>query len=260
MIPLERVKRQPGIAMALVFHLMLFAIPMSTLVVPRLSELDLFVIEEERPLVKRQIVKEKKIEIPPKPVIPEVIKEPEVIQPLEVPQKPDPLQKQKIIEQPVVEQPLVKTEIVEPAIKSDRDGIPVVPKVEISLAPVTPVKEPQTVSPSPPASPLTVEKPKELEEVEFGGENGPRFLKKEMPVYPVLARRLGKEGRVVLRLTIDEQGRLVHVEILENSGFGFAESAMDAVKRSTFIPAKKENKPFASKAILPIRFTLRRGE
>jgi len=255
MIPVERVLRQPGFIIAFVFHLLLFAIPISTLVVERLSELELFVMEEEATPIQRQIVREKKIEIPSKLVIPEVIKEPEAIQTPQVIEKPEIVQRQEIVEQPVM-----KAEQVEPVITSDRDEIPVDLKVEANSAPVVPIKEDPLVSPSPPAIVPMAKKPKELEEVEFGGDHGPRFLKKELPAYPVLARRLGKEGRVVLRLTIDEQGRLVHVEILENPGFGFAESAMDAVKRSTFIPAKKENKPFASKAILPIRFTLRRGE
>ncbi|MDP3012806.1 MAG: TonB family protein, partial [Candidatus Subteraquimicrobiales bacterium] len=63
------------------------------------------------------------------------------------------------------------------------------------------------------------------QDVEFGTATGPKFLHKKLPVYPVHARRLGKEGKVVLRLTIDEQGNLMHVEVIEGAGYGFTEAA-----------------------------------
>jgi protein TonB len=97
-------------------------------------------------------------------------------------------------------------------------------------------------------------------EMGFGSKEGPRFLRQEMPTYPLMARRLGKEGKVILRLTIDEKGNLLNAEVLEGAGFGFTEAAVEAVKRSKFLPAKKEGKPVLSKAILPVRFTLRRSE
>lgn len=96
-------------------------------------------------------------------------------------------------------------------------------------------------------------------ETEFGTAAGPSFLLRGMPIYPAFARKLGKEGKVVLRLTIDERGNLLNVEVLETAEFGFTEAAVDAVKKSTFLPAKKNGKPVASKALLPVRFTLRRS-
>ncbi|GAB6182409.1 energy transducer TonB [Thermodesulfovibrio hydrogeniphilus] len=95
-------------------------------------------------------------------------------------------------------------------------------------------------------------------EGEFGTAQGPKFLHREIPVYPLMARRLGKEGRVLLRLTIDEKGNLVNVEVLEGACCGFTESAVEAVKKSTFIPAKIDGKPVLSRALLSIKFTLRR--
>ncbi|GAB4432320.1 MAG: energy transducer TonB [bacterium] len=97
-------------------------------------------------------------------------------------------------------------------------------------------------------------------EVEFGSIDGPKFLKRELPKYPLFAKKLMKEGRVLLRLHIDRDGSLVNIEVLENPGYGFAESAVEAIKKSTFLPAKENGIPIASKALLPIRFTLRREE
>ena len=91
----------------------------------------------------------------------------------------------------------------------------------------------------------------------FGSPDGPSFLRKVLPSYPAFARRLEKEGTVLLRVTIDERGRPVEIEVLKKAGFGFDEEAVKAVKDSTFVPAKKEGKPLTCKALLPIRFVLK---
>ncbi len=93
-------------------------------------------------------------------------------------------------------------------------------------------------------------------EGEFGSINNPSFLKMVKPEYPHLARRLGKEGKVVLRLFIDEHGRLVSVELIKKAGYGFDEAAIDAVRASIFRPAKLNGHPVACKAVLPVRFRL----
>jgi protein TonB len=80
-----------------------------------------------------------------------------------------------------------------------------------------------------------------------------------MPVYPMIARRFGREGKVVLKLTIDKDGNLLNVEVIDRAGYGFTEAAVEAVKKSTFLPAKKDGKPIASRALLPIRFQLERN-
>ncbi|MEW6410492.1 MAG: energy transducer TonB [Nitrospirota bacterium] len=90
----------------------------------------------------------------------------------------------------------------------------------------------------------------------FDSIDGPSFLKMVRPEYPRMARRLGKEGRVLLRLIIDESGKLVNVEILEKAGYGFDEAAINAVKASSFQPAKLNRHPVACKAVLPVRFRL----
>lgn len=96
-------------------------------------------------------------------------------------------------------------------------------------------------------------------ETRFGASIAPAFLHREMPVYPMMARKLGREGRVVLKLTIDEKGNLLDVEVMDKAGYGFTEAALEAVKKSTFLPAKKDGKPIPSRALLPVRFRLERN-
>jgi len=95
-------------------------------------------------------------------------------------------------------------------------------------------------------------------ETEFGSTGAPAFVNRQMPVYPTMAKKLGKQGRVVLRLHINEKGRLLNIEVVEPGGYGFTESAMEAVKMSTFSPAHEKGVSVASKALLSIRFILKR--
>ena len=74
---------------------------------------------------------------------------------------------------------------------------------------------------------------------------------------PERARRLGQEGKVVLRLRIDARGNLLRAEVVQDPGYGFGEAAVAAVKRSSFRPATIAGKPVSCIARLPIRFVLR---
>jgi len=94
----------------------------------------------------------------------------------------------------------------------------------------------------------------------FGTPGAPSFIRREIPVYPLLARRLGKEGKVVLKLAIDAKGSLQRIEVVEPSGFGFTEAAVEAVRKSTFAPAHRTGNRIASKALLSVRFVLKQKE
>lgn len=96
-------------------------------------------------------------------------------------------------------------------------------------------------------------------ETEFGTTGAPAFLRKQMPAYPMMAKRLGKEGKVVLRLFIDAKGKLVNLEVVEPAGYGFTESAVEAVRMSTFSPAQVQGVNVAAKALLTIRFVLKKS-
>ena len=94
-------------------------------------------------------------------------------------------------------------------------------------------------------------------ETTFGNADAPKFVHRQMPVYPKWARREGIEGKVVLKLFIDSTGTLLDVSVIEAGGHGFTESAVEAVRKSSFAPATRNGVNVASKAILPIRFSLK---
>ncbi|ACD96479.1 energy transducer TonB [Trichlorobacter lovleyi] len=95
------------------------------------------------------------------------------------------------------------------------------------------------------------------QEMAFGSASGPAFRRQAVPVYPALAKRRNKEGVVLLRLSISETGQLTQLEVLEDPGYGFGEAAQEAVRNSSFTPARHNGKPVAVRAVLPIRFSLR---
>ena len=90
----------------------------------------------------------------------------------------------------------------------------------------------------------------------LGEPGAPQFIHRELPVYPFLARRLDKEGKVVVRLTLDESGRQKNIEVIEPCGFGFTDAAVTALKKSVFSPARKNGKAIASRVLVPVRFVL----
>jgi len=94
-------------------------------------------------------------------------------------------------------------------------------------------------------------------EAMFGEGDGPRFLKRVQPLYPLMARRLGKEGRVLLSLLIDGTGKLMNVEVVERAGFGFEGAAIDAVRHSSFRPAVINGVNVASRSLLSVKFVLK---
>jgi TonB family protein len=96
-----------------------------------------------------------------------------------------------------------------------------------------------------------------ISETVFGNSGAPAFIHRETPVYPLLARRLGKEGKVVLKLLIDKNGTLQDIEVIEASWFGFTEAAVAAIKKSAFSPAHSNGEKVPSKAILSVRFNLK---
>jgi protein TonB len=77
------------------------------------------------------------------------------------------------------------------------------------------------------------------------------------PAYPDRARARGWEGRVVLLLEIDAQGRVVSVEVVESSGRRLLDdAARDAAPSWEFLPALQEGRPVAGSLRVPVRFAL----
>ncbi len=79
-----------------------------------------------------------------------------------------------------------------------------------------------------------------------------------LPPYPLVARRLGKEGVVLLAVVVAPDGRAADVRVLRSSGFApLDDSAVTTVReRWRFIPARRDGAPIESRVTVPIRFRL----
>jgi protein TonB len=85
------------------------------------------------------------------------------------------------------------------------------------------------------------------------------YLNNPAPVYPSIAQRLRQEGRVLLRVLIEPDGRASRVEVLQTSGFQVLDqTAVAAVKRWRFVPGKRGGTPEAMWAQVPLEFKLDR--
>ncbi len=84
------------------------------------------------------------------------------------------------------------------------------------------------------------------------------YLNNPRPAYPPLARKLGFEGLVVLRVQVSADGAPEQVAVAQTSGAPMLdEAALKAVQGWTFVPARRGDTPVAHVVDVPIRFQLK---
>lgn len=84
----------------------------------------------------------------------------------------------------------------------------------------------------------------------------PKLLRPLSPKYPDRAREFQKEGVVIIEADIDAQGHVISARIIEESGWGFGEAALKAVRETTFSPAKIGATAVPVRYRIPIRFKM----
>jgi protein TonB len=84
------------------------------------------------------------------------------------------------------------------------------------------------------------------------------YLDNPAPVYPALSRRLGEDGRVILRVFVETTGRSSQVQINTSSGSPrLDQAAQEAVSRWKFLPARRGAEAIGAWVLVPIVFNLR---
>jgi protein TonB len=131
---------------------------------------------------------------------------------------------------------------------SSSDGL----AVHVATAPV----EPKPVA----AAVATVVKPKVLVAKKPAREEGPppkpRPLGIVRPTYTEEARRAHIEGRVLLELSVDDEGTVTAARVLSGLGYGLDEAAVAAAKNLRFAAATSGGRAVSSRFILAMRFVL----
>jgi len=133
------------------------------------------------------------------------------------------------------------------------------------LAVASPVEPPVaasfTVAPQPPApvsAPAIVAAPTPapapaLIDARFDAD----YLDNPKPLYPHASRRLGEEGKVVLRVYVSAEGDAKQVEVKHSSGFQRLDLAAEkAVARWRFVPARRGEQAVTAWVVVPIVFSL----
>ena len=168
--------------------------------------------------------------------------EPEIVPLLPTPQvaikKQKPIVKQILAtSEPAAEQPLAAPS----AIESEAPPSP--------TAPVVAAKIPEVVEPPQ----QKVEHEPIVEPPRFGAA----YLHNPAPDYPPLARRLGEQGRVLLRVLVSTNGEADNVQVETSSGSSrLDQAAVQAVKKWSFIPAKRNKQPMSAYVLVPVQFSL----
>ncbi|HMM54981.1 MAG TPA: energy transducer TonB [Candidatus Desulfobacillus sp.] len=84
------------------------------------------------------------------------------------------------------------------------------------------------------------------------------YLDNPKPHYPPLSRRMGEQGRVVLRVHVGADGNPDEVQLHGSSGSPrLDQSALQTVRRWKFVPARLGNEPVAAWVLVPIAFKLK---
>lgn len=83
------------------------------------------------------------------------------------------------------------------------------------------------------------------------------YLNNPAPVYPDQSRRLGEQGRVLLRVLVNASGSVDQITLRKSSGYPMLDSAaQDAVKTWRFVPAKRGDQAATAWVVVPISFSL----
>lgn len=83
------------------------------------------------------------------------------------------------------------------------------------------------------------------------------YLNNPHPPYPALSRRLGEQGKVVLRVRIEPDGTASRADVLTSSGYErLDQTALQSVLRWRFVPGKRNGVAEAMWFNVPVNFVL----
>lgn len=72
--------------------------------------------------------------------------------------------------------------------------------------------------------------------------------------------RASQQERVLVQITLNQRGKVIHGKVLENPGFGFGKEALNCAKRQRYTPAKDAEGRAISGGTLKLRVNFQRSE
>lgn len=217
----------PGMLFVLTFHgILLYMLWQQRLIPPPEQVAKIFVNFIAAPKVEEV----HKVDLPLLPEKPKIKPKP----------KPKPKLKSKPKKLVKIQQPK-KIVPAEPIISEEEVITPLSPPVEVVKASVP---EPKPVSV--PAGPVTLTTELSVTCPELSP-----------PTYPSVSRRLGEEGKLVLRVELDKNGRVSAASVVESSNYiRLDEAALKVVKTWRCNPALRNGEPVKAIALQPFNFVL----
>lgn len=147
------------------------------------------------------------------------------------------------IEQPKLNQMLIADtpDEYEPAIPAPVPVVETTPQESVvEAAPVVAIESPKLTSPVMLSSELSLACPQRMP-----------------PSYPSASRRMGERGKVMLRVELDETGRIIAVKVKESSGYKrLDEAGLAAVKNWQCNAAMRDGEAVRAVALQPFDFIL----
>ena len=83
------------------------------------------------------------------------------------------------------------------------------------------------------------------------------YLDNPAPAYPAESRRLGEQGRVLLRVLVNADGSVERVTLRKTSGHErLDDAAQQAVQQWRFVAAQRGDQAISAWVVIPISFSL----
>ena len=150
-----------------------------------------------------------------------------------------------------VAQPATKPRPVEP------QRVQPAPQVATAAAPVETPATPPVAANAAPAQPVNAAPGLPDREPDYRAA----YLHNPIPAYPMTARRMGWQGRVVLNVEVLAEGSCGDVNVFQSSGHDVLDNAaLRTVKGWRFVPASRAGHPITQWFKVPIQFSLKENE
>lgn len=119
--------------------------------------------------------------------------------------------------------------------------------------PAAPISTPVASAPSAPPAPAAPPAPPRIQLPDSNAD----YLNNRPPAYPPLSRRLGEQGKVLVRVLIEVDGSASQAELKTSSGYDrLDQAALKTVLGWKYVPGKVNGEPKAMWFNVPLHFVL----
>ncbi|HEX5784577.1 MAG TPA: energy transducer TonB [Burkholderiaceae bacterium] len=180
----------------------------------------------------------------------------QVLEPAQPQAEPPPQPKPKVTPQPVVPKPTRQALTPPPlplAVQTDTPSPNAVAGTTTPQPPAPPVSTPVATAPSAPPAPPALPAPPRIQLPDSNAD----YLNNRPPAYPPLSRRLGEQGKVLVRVLIEVDGSASQAEVKTSSGYDrLDQAALKTVLGWKYVPGKVNGEPKAMWFNVPLHFVL----